>query len=411
MMALYRHLEGRKEGRTQGGNSPATEFLERALRRRSQQSTQCLDDNTFGNSASYGFRLKQALLGQWKLFDSVMFSISREPVHVLIKQREIFDAEKNKLLMLEQLSNRCIQGEQMDECQLLDFETISEEWNAGAGSVNASAVLCLEEVKAVRIICYSGRGDEQPVGTKGNTKIRKGTFGTKDLVHITLLALVIFAMIVIVHMVVESTLETPEAEGVEEETTAFEEETTAVETTAIAAPLALSDLAFAGKDEACVEGSIVTVTADDKVSDVVTQVGALLGNDDVSTSEVLEIFGGWLMVGRVCKIEASGTKDEDAAVESTPKTPEVEETAAVVVSLALSDLVFVGEDEAFVGGSIVTVAADDKVSDVVTQVGTLLGNYYVSTSEVLEIFGGNLMVGRICKIEGPGARPPFKPHH
>ena len=48
----------------------------------------------------------------------------------------------------------------MDECQLLDFETISEEWNAGAGSVNASAVLCLEEVKAVRIICYSGRGGD-----------------------------------------------------------------------------------------------------------------------------------------------------------------------------------------------------------------------------------------------------------
>ena len=185
---------------TQRGENPppAMEFLERALRRRSQQSAKCLDDNMLEtNSASHGFRLKQALLRQWKLFESVMFSISREPVHVLIEQRKIFDAEKSKLVMLEQLSNRCIQGGQMDDCQLLYFETISEEWNAGAVTVNTSAKLCLEEVKAVSIVCHSDRGGEQVEGTKGNTNSRKATFTAKDLSHIALLSLVIFAMMVV----------------------------------------------------------------------------------------------------------------------------------------------------------------------------------------------------------------------
>jgi hypothetical protein len=169
------------------------------------------------------------------------------------------------------------------------------------------------------------------------------------------------------------------------------------ETAAVAMSLALSDLVFVGEDEACVEGSIVTVTADDRVSDVVTHVGTLLEDDHVSTSEVLEIFGGDLMVGRICKIEASGAKDEDAVVGPTTQ-------AGDSYALALSDLVFVGEDEACVEGTIVTVTADDRVSDVVTHVGTLLEDDDVSTSEVLEIFGGELMVGRICKIEASGAK-------
>jgi hypothetical protein len=77
------------------------------------------------------------------------------------------------------------------------------------------------------------------------------------------------------------------------------------------APLALSDLVFAVEEEACVKGSIVTVLPDDRLSDIATRVGMLLEDTDVSTSEVLNIFGGDLRVGFVCKIEAKGTKDEE----------------------------------------------------------------------------------------------------
>ena len=79
----------------------------------------------------------------------------------------------------------------------------------------------------------------------------------------------------------------------------------------------IEDLTFTTGPTECVEGTVVNVTEDDSVGDVVVRVGELL-KLLVDQAALLEMMGGEFVVGSICKLQAGATlkaEPEDDIVE------------------------------------------------------------------------------------------------